>query len=1035
MRHPDGFRRFISLAACCAALLLAAHDGASAQPTLNFKRVINNWPTIELYYMAGCNGQPLYVTDTSKITVMENGIRITDFRVWCPSPSMQCALSTALVFDASGSMTGTAMAGAKAAGHSWVDALDGVIDQSAILWFNSTVTTQQGMTESKDLLHAAINAIPTGGSTAVWDAAYQGVLEVINSGVNQCRAVIVLTDGADAASSRQPAEIISLANRNRVRVFTIGIGSGINSAQLQSLANLTGGRYYEAPNTSQLTTIFQEIRAVVAQGFQECLITYTASCMDGSTRTVDLTIHDICNGSDTKSKTFKALRDTSTFISLRIDLPELVSRGSANVAMPLQLLDPVTPKTLLYPAEFVLLFDSNCTQYTGITTPPGSLLEGVPITVTPIAGGIIFETRNRKTIEAVAAGAVLAELGFKARTQPGNDTMRCAVSLATWNFTAGCFRPVLSDGEIVYMPPAPDLSCSVTIPDSISWSPSLRAYSPDPFTAGVTFANTGNFEARNVRARLIYDARNLTLHAPANETQYTTPDTIPGAGNAAASWELHPLPRLYGDTVHICFSGMSDNHPLVSCCRSVWIPAIDTRILAVPSTSICQNDSVRLSAPPGLASYLWNTGDTGQSILVRQAGLYWCRLQDTHVRQRYTDTVQVTVLQPPQPAATPPGPIQLCEGGTVWLSVVGDYRSYRWSSGDTTQRISVTRSGTYSAAVIDSNGCHGTTNGVVVTVVPTRSVSITGSPAACLSVTQIYRSAPADSVTKVWFVSSGGQIAGSAYADSVVVLWNAPGAQWVAIVQTDERSGCAATDTLRVTVGSSLEPRITVVGSTSLCAGDSVTLDAGAGFASYLWSTGSTDRSIVVAQPGSFSVFVTDAQGCSGRSDTVTVVVHPAPAKPSITQNGNVLTATAGPWAYQWSRDGGDIPGATTNTLTVTASGSYRVTVTDSNGCSSTSDPLQITVGIETPAAAALAPELYPDPASDAITLRVPSQPGETVRITVSDLLGRVLVERVETSAGDAVRCVMTLAPAPPGTYIVVIASGAQRWTRTVRLY
>jgi copper homeostasis protein CutC len=73
---------------------------------------------------------------------------------------------------------------------------------------------------------------------------------VINNGVNQCRAVIALTDGGDNASTRTVAEIISLANRHRIRVFTIGLGSGINATELEQIALLTGGRYYQTPNAA-----------------------------------------------------------------------------------------------------------------------------------------------------------------------------------------------------------------------------------------------------------------------------------------------------------------------------------------------------------------------------------------------------------------------------------------------------------------------------------------------------------------------------------------------------------------------------------------------------------------------------------------------------------------------------------------------------------------------------------------------------------------------------------------------------------------
>ena len=314
-------------------------ESASAQPILNFKRLINNWPTIELYFTVGCNGQPSYFTDKRYFKVYENGVEIGEFELWCPDPFARCAISVCLVFDVSGSMYGAGISGARDAGNAFVDEMDGVSDEAAIVIFNSMVTVLQGMTIYRDLLHNAINSLNAGGATAVWDGMYTGVQEVVNNGVNPCRAVICLTDGEDNSSSRTPADVIALANRNRIRVFTIGLGSSINSAQLEAIATLTGGRYYQTPSASQLAQIYREISTIIVQGFQECYITYTAKCMDGGLRTVDLSVINFCNGTDTKTKTYRAPKDTSTYIPLRIELGKASARGNSSRVRSVWILD------------------------------------------------------------------------------------------------------------------------------------------------------------------------------------------------------------------------------------------------------------------------------------------------------------------------------------------------------------------------------------------------------------------------------------------------------------------------------------------------------------------------------------------------------------------------------------------------------------------------------------------------------------------------------------------------------------------------
>ncbi|MDP4236797.1 MAG: hypothetical protein Q8919_10145, partial [Bacteroidota bacterium] len=145
---------------------------------------------------------------------------------------------------------------------------------------------------------------------------------------------------------------------------------------------------------------------------------------------------------------------------------------------------------------------------------------------------------------------------------------------------------------------------------------------------------------------------------------------------------------------------------------------------------------------------------------------------------------------------------------------------------------------------------------------------------------------------------------------------------------------------------SSLHPVITAIGALSFCAGDSVTLDAGSGYATYRWSkdgsliSGATNEFLRTGEAGSYSVLVTNSGGCSGSSSTISVTVFPLPSKPIITQVNDTLFCTTLATSYQWLLNGQAIPGATSNRITISSNGSYAVSITDSNGCSSISDPI-----------------------------------------------------------------------------------------------
>ena len=78
--------------------------------------------------------------------ILENGVEVKDFTLWCPDPAIRCAISVSLVFDASLSMNGSGMAGARQAGHAFIDLMDGAVDEACILGFNNDVTVWQQMT-------------------------------------------------------------------------------------------------------------------------------------------------------------------------------------------------------------------------------------------------------------------------------------------------------------------------------------------------------------------------------------------------------------------------------------------------------------------------------------------------------------------------------------------------------------------------------------------------------------------------------------------------------------------------------------------------------------------------------------------------------------------------------------------------------------------------------------------------------------------------------------------------------------------------
>ncbi|MFC1732487.1 T9SS type A sorting domain-containing protein [candidate division KSB1 bacterium] len=133
-------------------------------------------------------------------------------------------------------------------------------------------------------------------------------------------------------------------------------------------------------------------------------------------------------------------------------------------------------------------------------------------------------------------------------------------------------------------------------------------------------------------------------------------------------------------------------------------------------------------------------------------------------------------------------------------------------------------------------------------------------------------------------------------------------------------------------------PIVNLGPDTAYCAGNSVTLDAGSGYASYLWSDNSTSQTLIASTPGTYSVTVTDQYGAPG-TDAVNVLIYPNPtanAGSDATICSGICTnlIASGGVSYAWSNSsmGSSI------TVCPTASTTYTVTVTDMNGCSDLDD-------------------------------------------------------------------------------------------------
>ncbi|MFA6410484.1 MAG: VWA domain-containing protein, partial [Candidatus Buchananbacteria bacterium] len=166
---------------------------------------------------------------------------------------------------------------AKAAANTFLG-LVGLADQSGLVSFSTAATLDKGLSGDHAATQAAVNALVANGATNIGDA-----IDLANQELGSTRAqaqsakvAILLTDGmankpngngsgenaADVAYAKTKA---SEAAGLGYKIFTIGLGSDINESMLQEIATATGASYFNAPNQSDLNSIYNTISQRICQ--------------------------------------------------------------------------------------------------------------------------------------------------------------------------------------------------------------------------------------------------------------------------------------------------------------------------------------------------------------------------------------------------------------------------------------------------------------------------------------------------------------------------------------------------------------------------------------------------------------------------------------------------------------------------------------------------------------------------------------------------------------------------------------------------
>jgi tight adherence protein B len=281
-------RRGRAVLVLAVAFVLGTASAAAAEIQLT---PVDRVPFPERAYVVdvGTNADLLH----GRLSVSENGAPIRRFQI---RPVTESPLNSGVVLalDASNSMAGDPFTAALAAVRSFVSRRTGS-ERIGMVVFNDQVHVLQEPTTSAKLLTSTLNRPPRlGYGTHIYDAVSSS-LELLKAAPVSTRIIVLLSDGADVGSIETLDTVTAAAQQAHVRIFTIGLLSrAYNGDPLRSLAEKTGGSYFEASSAPELASIYEALGHRLASQY---LLQYTSRALPKSSVTLRLSADGVGAGS------------------------------------------------------------------------------------------------------------------------------------------------------------------------------------------------------------------------------------------------------------------------------------------------------------------------------------------------------------------------------------------------------------------------------------------------------------------------------------------------------------------------------------------------------------------------------------------------------------------------------------------------------------------------------------------------------------------------------------------------------------------
>ncbi len=411
--------------------------------------------------------------------------------------------------------------------------------------------------------------------------------------------------------------------------------------------------------------------------------------------------------------------------------------------------------------------------------------------------------------------------------------------------------------------------------------------------------------------------------------------------------------------------------------KTVEVPDFPIVTFTPPSEN-CEKNALEFQSNPtatDLTATVWDFGEpssaAANSAVVTPAfhtfstsGNYTVSLTATNVFGCTATSNQIVLVEKNNLSGTVNiAPASICEGAISTLTAPVAQK-YAWSDGSISQKIMTGKEGVYSVTISDSKGCTFSPPPAKLEVIPSPDATIkailknengqiVGTAYSNLSVCEgedvFLAAAGSGNLSYKW--SSGGSSVVQEFSEARGNLLP-QGSYVFTVTVTDNISGCTSiTEPFSVAVNPK-PANLTIFPITfPPCGGSNVTFNLMGGINSALqftWNTGEIGPSLTTKEPGIYFLRATNQFGCATESNRETVFSGPnVAAIPSGCHTRCRPDTLCFPTlpnvnSWQWFFNGSAMPGATSPNLIATQSGSYTLNMTDWNGCSATSPPLDV---------------------------------------------------------------------------------------------